>query len=192
MINELQNKIEAILFASGEPIEPEKIAEALEQDCDTTIKVLGSLKDKLDRENRPIELLLLDGKYQLSTRTEYAGVIKKALEVRRNMPLSQAALEVLAIIAYNQPVTRSFVEQIRGVDSSGIVSSLVEKGLVDEAGRLELPGRPIAYCTSTNFLRCFGMRTLEELPQVEISELEDEMPSENVLEGQIGFDEAEF
>lgn len=188
----LQNKIEAILFASGDPIEPLRIAEALEQDLDTTMKMLLAFGDKLEQEQRPLELLCLDGKYQLSTKSEFAEVIKKALEVRRNTPLTQASMEVLAIIAYNQPVTRSFVEQVRGIDSSGIMSSLVEKGLVEEAGRLELPGRPISYCTTTNFLRCFGLKALEELPRIELSEIEDEVPADNVLEGQIGFDEAEY
>ena len=100
------------------------------------------------------------------TREEYAAVIREALEVKNNTPLSQAALEVLAIIAYNQPVTKSFVEQIRGVDSSSVVNSLVAKGLVQEMGRLEIPGRPISYGTTEHFLRCFGMQSIETLPKI--------------------------
>lgn len=100
------------------------------------------------------------------TRAEYAQVIQKALEVKNNTPLSQAALEVLAIIAYNQPVTKSFIEQVRGVDSGSVVNSLVAKGLVEEQGRLEIPGRPISYGTTEHFLRCFGMKNIEALPKL--------------------------
>ena len=100
------------------------------------------------------------------TGEEYAAVMREALEVKNNTPLSQAALEVLAIIAYNQPVTKSFVEQIRGVDSSSVVNSLVAKGLVQEMGRLEIPGRPISYGTTEHFLRCFGMQSIETLPKI--------------------------
>ncbi len=111
-------------------------------------------------------ILDLDQSYQMVTREEYAAVIREALEVKNNTPLSQAALEVLAIIAYNQPVTKSFVEQIRGVDSSSVVNSLVAKGLVQEMGRLEIPGRPISYGTTEHFLRCFGMQSIETLPKI--------------------------
>ena len=124
----------------------------------------------------PLELRRLDASYQLCTRPVYAGEIRRALELRRNTPLSAAALEVLAIIAYNQPVTRGFVEQVRGVDSSSVVTSLVEKGLVEEAGRLELPGRPISYRTTAAFLRCFGLGSLDDLPDV--SGADEEPPPE--------------
>ncbi len=181
-----QNQIEAILFASGDPIEPERIAVAIGMDVDSTIRRLELLKEQLDEEHRPYQLMTLGGLYQLTTRKEYAGVIRMALESRRNQPLSQAAMEVLAIVAYNQPVTRAFVEQIRGVDSSGVMSSLVEKGLVEEAGRLELPGRPIAYQTTPNFLRCFNLKDLEQLPRVAESR-EEEPEEEDVMEGQLRF-----
>ena len=102
----------------------------------------------------------------MTTKAPYGEVIKKALEVKRNAPLSQAAMEVLAIVAYNQPVTRSFIEQVRGVDSSSIVVSLTAKGLICEAGRLEIPGRPIAYGTTPAFLRCFGMKDIKALPKL--------------------------
>ena len=102
----------------------------------------------------------------MATRAEYAQVIRQALEVKNNTPLSQAALEVLAIIAYNQPVTKSFIEQIRGVDSSSVVNALVAKELVQEMGRLEIPGRPISYGTTEHFLRCFGMKSIETLPKL--------------------------
>ena len=189
MISETQNQILAILFASGEPIEAERIALAIGMDVDTTIRLLEALKDRLEGEG-PFLLLELDGRYQLTTQVKYGGVIRAALEIKRNIPLSQAAMEVLAIIAYNQPVTRAFIEQVRGVDSSGVVNSLVEKGLVEEAGRLELPGRPISYGTTVNFLRCFGLSDLKELPQVAPDDQSESQPlPEDVLEGQIGFEE---
>ena len=113
-----------------------------------------------------MELLELEESVQLSTREEYGELIRSVLSQKRSSPLSQSAMEVLAIIAYNQPVTRAFVEQIRGVDSSSAVNSLVARDLVEEAGRLELPGRPIAYRTTANFLRCFGLQSLEQLPDI--------------------------
>lgn len=164
MIDMAQRQILAILFAGGEAVEVGRVAEAIGADVETVTKYLPHLRDSLEDAGMPFELLYLDGKLQLCTAAEYAQVIQKALELRRNQPLSQAALEVLAIIAYNQPVTRSFVEQVRGVDSSGVVTSLQEKGLVEEAGRLELPGRPISYRTTANFLRCFGLESIEQLP----------------------------
>ena len=189
MISEAQNQILAILFASGEPIEAERIALAIGVDVDTTLRLLEGLSDRLE-EGTPFLVLCLDGRYQLTTQMKYAPAIRAALEIKRNIPLSQAAMEVLAIIAYNQPVTRAFIEQVRGVDSSGVVNSLVEKGLVEEAGRLELPGRPISYGTTSNFLRCFGLSSLKELPQVAPAPAAEEEPAqEDVLEGQIGFEE---
>ena len=114
----------------------------------------------------PFELLELEENVQLATAEEYGDLIRSVLSQKRSTPLSQSAMEVLAIIAYNQPVTRAFVEQIRGVDSSSAVNSLVVRDLVEEAGRLELPGRPIAYRTTANFLRCFGLQSLDELPDI--------------------------
>ena len=156
MINPLQKQILAILFAGGDAVEISRVAQAVETEPEMVVKWVPM----------PFELLELDGKLQLCTAPEYAPVIQKALELRRNQPLSQAALEVLAIVAYNQPVTRSFVEQIRGVDSSGVVTSLEEKGLVEDAGRLELPGRPIAYKPTAHFLRCFGLDNNGQLPKL--------------------------
>ena len=117
-------------------------------------------------EDTPFILLELDQCYQMATRAEYAQVIRQALEVKNNAPLSQAALEVLAIIAYNQPVSRALVEQVRGVDSSSSVSGLLEKGLIEEAGRLDLPGRPVSFRTTDTFLRVFGLSSLADLPPV--------------------------
>lgn len=163
-LSSTQNKILAILFACGDPIEIERIAEVLELDRQTAERLISHLDDYLESSGLPFQIIRLESKIQLCTRSEYSEIIKSALEIRRNIPLSQAALEVLAIIAYNQPVTKAFIEQVRGVDSSGVVTSLVEKALVEEAGRLELPGRPIAYKTTPVFLRSFGLSSLGQLP----------------------------
>ena len=173
-LTENQNKILAVLFAAGEPLEAARIAEALDLGLQETHGLCAGIEDYFTAQKSPLEVRRLEECYQLCTRPPYAPVIRQTLELRRNTPLSAAALEVLAIIAYNQPVTRSFVEQVRGVDSSSVVVSLVEKGLVEEAGRMELPGRPIAYRTTTGFLRCFGLSALEDLPAVEEEAIENE------------------
>ncbi|MEF9982920.1 MAG: SMC-Scp complex subunit ScpB [Oscillospiraceae bacterium] len=174
MLSTKEKEIFAILFASGEPIEAEKLSQAVEIDKELLNKLVRNLADNLEDKGFPLQVLTLGTKFQLATDVKYAPVIKSALDVKRNVPLSQAAMEVLAIVAYNQPVTKSFVEQIRGVDSSGIVNSLVEKSLIEEAGRLEIPGRPISYVTSSNFLRCFGISSLDELPLIDYNSQDDE------------------
>lgn len=156
--------IEAILFASGEPVAVSKIAEALEIEEETVYKLMVNMKDKYDVPDSGIMLIELEDSFQLTTKQAYAECVKRAMEVKRNVALSNAAMEILAIIAYNQPVTKSFIEQIRGVDSSQTVNNLVEKGLVEEAGRLDVPGRPISYKTTLGFLRTFGLSSIEELP----------------------------
>lgn len=163
-INQYKAQIEAVLFASGEPVSAVRLAELLEVEEETVRQVVTLMKDDYEAEERGILLVALGESFQLVTKDRYAGLIRTALEIRRNTPLSQAAMEVLSIIAYNQPVTKSFVEQVRGVESGQIVNNLVEKGLVEEAGRLDVPGRPIAYRTTLQFLRCFGISSLEQLP----------------------------
>lgn len=163
-INKVKGAIEAILFASGEPVEVSKIAQTLNIEQDIVYKLLKNMQDKYEDDTCGIQLVELSDSFQLCTKACHAEFIKLALEIKRNVPLSQAAMEILAIIAYNQPVTKSFIEQIRGVDSSQTVNTLCEKGLVEEAGRLDVPGRPIAYQTTTGFLRNFGMKNLEDLP----------------------------
>lgn len=159
--------VEAVLFASGEPIEADKLAAAAEIEKETVIKLIDRLNDRYSEQGSSLVVKRLGESYQMMTRPEFARNIKSALENRRQAPLSQAALEVLAIVAYNQPVTRGFVEQIRGVDSSGVVKSLTERNLLEEYGRLEdVPGRPIAYKTTENFLRCFGLNSLDALPPI--------------------------
>ncbi len=169
-VNEMISAFEAILFASGEPVEKERFCEIFEIDDETVGQIMDLLADRLANSGSAIKLVKLEDQYQLCTKKEYAEYIRTALDLRRKAPLSQAALEVLAVIAYNQPVTRAYVEQVRGVDCSGVVSTLVEKDLLEEKGRLELPGRPLLYGTTANFLRCFGLSSLDDLPVVPTDE----------------------
>lgn len=163
---QLQAIAEAILFASGEPLELKRISQALDIEDEQTQQVLLNLQAQLDERDSGICLLNLDGKYQLSTRSIYGDYIRKVLEIKRNAPLSQAAFEVLAVIAYNQPVTKAFIEHVRGVDCSGVIATLCQKKLIEEKGRLELVGRPLVYGTTDDFLRCFSMSSLEDLPEL--------------------------
>lgn len=169
--------IEAILFASGEPVSPDKLAEASKIDVETVVKLIDQLERRYNVQESGIRIIRVNNCFQLATREELADYVKAALETRRQTPLSQAAMETLSIVAYNQPVTKAFVEQVRGIDSSSVVNTLVERDLLEEAGRLELPGRPVAYRTTNTFLRCFGISSLEELPP---------LPNQ---EGQLDFDE---
>ncbi len=154
---------EAILFASGEPVKCERIALALGIGEAETDEVLSALSARLETENSGLRLVRINDKAQLCTRGEYAACIRVALETRKPPALSQAALEVLAVIAYRQPVTRAYIEQVRGVDSAYTVSSLAEKGFIEEAGRLDVPGRPVLFRTTEQFLRVFGLASLAEL-----------------------------
>ena len=179
MTNEqIRAACEAILFASGEPLECARIAEALELDMDTVSGALWELARSLDERGSGICLLRLGGKYQLCSRVEYAQQVRSVLDIKKNAPLSPAAFEVLAVVAYNQPVTKAYVEQIRGVDCSGVISTLCQKGLLEEKGRLDLPGRPLLYGTTPDFLRCFCLSSLSELPELperpEVEDLQDD------------------
>ena len=165
-IKQLQAAIEAMLFASGEPVAVDKLADALDMDKATTEKLADNLMEHFEQEERGVCILKLEDTYQMCSKPQYGEPIRKLMDIHRNIPLSPAAMEVLAIVAYNQPVTKSFVEQIRGVDCSGVLSSLMTKGLLEEKGRLELPGRPLLYGTTSNFLRCFGIASLDDLPPV--------------------------
>ena len=161
---ELISAFEAVLFAGGEPLSIDRFAQVFEIEPDEVVKVMEALEQRLKKNKSGLELVRMENTYQLATKTEYADYIKKAFDIKRRTPLSPAALEVLAVVAYNQPVTKSFIEQVRGVDCSGVVTTLIEKGLVEERGRLELPGKPLLYGTTKNFLRCFSLNDLTELP----------------------------
>ena len=162
----LISKLEAMLFAAGDPVEASKLAEVLDIDIESVTKMLGHLGALYDERESGLMLIKIDNKYQLCTREKHSEEVRKLLEIKKNTPLSNAAFEVLAIIAYNKTVTRSFVEQVRGVDCSGSIANLVQKWLIEEKGRLDLPGRPLIYGTTDRFLRCFSLNSLDDLPEL--------------------------
>jgi len=157
---------EAVLFAFGEPIALKRLADSLEvseKEAEQAVKAL--IKDYESRESG-LKIVALDDSYQICTQQAMAPYVRRALDIRRNVPLSQAAMEVLAIIAYNQPVTRARIEQVRGVDCTAVMQGLMNKGLIEEKGRLEIPGRPLLFGTTLHFLRCFQLESLEDLPPI--------------------------
>lgn len=170
---ELKNAAEAIIFACGTPVESERIAQALGIKHQQAVNICDMLVKEYSEEKRGIRIIRLNNSYQMCTVEDYAEYIRTVMDLRRNTPLSQAASEVLAVIAYNQPVTKAFIEQVRGVDCSGVVSSLVARQLIEEKGRLELPGRPLIYGTTEHFLRCFNISSLDELPPLPSSDNEE-------------------
>lgn len=174
--------VEAILFANGSPVEPDKIAQAIEVKPSQAEKLILELMDDYEKQERGIRIIKLNKSYQMVSAKKFAPEIRKVMDLRRNTPLSQAALEVLAVVAYNQPVTKAFVEQVRGVDCSGVLGSLTTKGLVEEKGRLELPGRPLLYGTTENFLRCFNLESIENLPPLPESDKTDNSDEKSVEE----------
>ena len=165
-IKELEAAVEGILFASGEPVHIERICIALELDRPTAEQVLQRLGDYYSYERRGIRLLRMEDSYQLCSSPDYADTIRRAFEIRKTAKLSQPALEVLTIIAYYQPTTRAYVDQVRGVDSSYTMSLLLERGMIEECGRLQVPGRPHLYRTTKKFLRDFHLGSLDELPEM--------------------------
>ena len=165
-LREVESAIEGILFASGEPLAIDRICLALDLDRPTAEQVLQKLGDYYAFERRGIRLIRMEDSYQLCSSPDYADVIRKAFEIRKTAKLSQPALEVLTIIAYYQPTTRAYVDQVRGVDSSYTVGLLLERGLIEECGRLQVPGRPRLYRTTKKFLRDFHLGSLEELPEM--------------------------
>lgn len=188
-LKQLKAALEAVLFAYAEPVSAQRLADVLEADLPLVENLLLEMRDTLEKPGCGIQLLQLEGAWQLATKAEFGEIIKKAMDTRRNVPLTPAALEVLAIIAYNQPVSRSFVEQVRGVDSSSTVANLVQKGLVAEVGRLDLPGRPIAFKTTDGFLRAFGISSLSDLPALHSGETQENEPGMMYASG---YGEAEY
>ena len=186
-MREVEAAIEGILFASGEPVHVERICVAMNMDRATVELVLQKLMDYYAYERRGMRLLKLEDSYQLCSAPEYGELIRKAFEVRRPAKLSQPALEVLTIIAYYQPTTRAYVDQIRGVDSSYTVGLLLDRHLIEECGRLQVPGRPRLYRTTQAFLRAFHLNSLDDLPemsgleedgQLRLDDLQAEAPAE--------------
>lgn len=168
-MNKLKYAIEGILFAAGEPVKTARLAVALDADLEDVKKAVLELREEYNKEHRGFTLIDIDEGYQICSRPEYYTYIQEILGEQRRQALSNAAMETLAIIAYKQPITRSGIEYIRGVNSDGSVNRLVERNLIEEVGRLDAPGRPILYGTTLNFLRCFGIATLEDLPEVDLS-----------------------
>ena len=164
--------LEAVLFAAGDSVPASRLCEVLEIGREELEVCVAALADRYDYERRGIRLVRLDDRYQLVSRADYACYVRKVLESGRPPVLSQSALEVLAIVAYKQPVTRAYIDRVRGVDSGHTVSSLADKGLISSCGRLDVPGRPNLYATTEKFLRSFGLSDLEELPYIEGFEVE--------------------
>ena len=169
-IKSVEAAIEAILYAAGYPVKYAKIAEVLGLDINNTKTIIEHMSEDYNnpKSKRGINLLMFPETCQLSTKEQYAPYIREALGIRRGGNLSASSMEVLAIVAYNQPVTRSFIDQVRGVDSSYAVNSLIDKALIEPCGRLDAPGRPMLYITTEKFLRVFGISSLSELPATEI------------------------
>lgn len=169
-IKSLESAVEAILFAAGYPVKYSKIAEVLGLDVANTKNIIEHMSEEYNgaRSKRGINLLMFPETCQLSTKEQYAPYIREALGIKRGGNLSASSMEVLAVVAYNQPVTRSFVDQVRGVDSSYAMNSLIDKDLIEACGRLDAPGRPMLYVTTEKFLRVFGINSLSELPATEI------------------------
>ncbi len=178
--NEIQRALMAILFAAGEPVEAKRLAATLEVDEDEIHQELQALMDMLSYERSGIRIIRLESAYQMCSSAEMAPYVTKALETRKPPKLSASQLEALTIIAYYQPATKAYVEQLRGVDSSYSISALLTKKLIEECGRLNVPGRPILYRTTPDFLRTFGLSSLEELPEIEKINLQKkpEIPQE--------------
>ena len=169
--------VEAMLFACGDPIGADKLAQAVQLPQSSVDAALETLHTRYQREDSGLCLLHLNTRWQLATKSQWADCVRRVLDSRRAVPLGPAAMETLTVIAYNQPVSRAFIEQVRGVDSSSIVAKLLEKGLIEEAGRLDLPGKPIAFQVTDSFLRVFGLGSLADLPPLH-GEAGDNEPSE--------------
>ena len=188
--SELQRILEAILFAAGEPVDISRLSESLEADEKDIISALDALADELSFNRRGVRILRLERRYQMVSSGEMADYITKTLETRKPPKLSSSQLEALTIVAYYQPATKAMVEQIRGVDSSYSIGALLNKKLIEEAGRLNVPGRPILYRTTPDFLRTFGLSSLKELPEIEKVDLGEPI-QEEITEVTQGTTEAE-
>ena len=180
--------LEALLFASGEPADKARLSLSAGLSEDEIDEAAAELAAFLNGCGCGVGVIRLDDKYQLVSLEQYAEQIRALLDKKRGAPLSNAAFEVLAVIAYNQPVTKAFVEQVRGVDCSGVIGTLTQRGLIEEKGRLDLPGRPLVYGTTDVFLRCFSLSDLADLPQIPKNEETESLKSVNkdpsVLDGQ--------
>jgi len=170
--NEIKTIIEAILFTMGEPVELDRIAAALETDKKRIRRLIEEMADEYARDSRGMQIIEIDGSFQMCTNSKAYEYLIKLVRIPRNYRLTDVQLEVLSIIAYKQPVTKLEIEKIRGVQSDYAVNRLVEAGLVEEAGRLDQPGRPVLFATTAEFLRRFGLRNTRELPDIQTEKLE--------------------
>ncbi len=166
-VNKIESIIESVLFAAGDAVEIEKLCDILDVDTKNLNLIVDSLAEKYEKEKRGIMIIRLEDSFQMCTRPDYKEYISRLMEPKKGQNLSNAALEVLSVIAYRQPVTKSYIENIRGVSSDYVVSRLVERGLVEEVGRLDAPGRPMLFSTTEEFLRCFNLESLKSLPDYE-------------------------
>lgn len=183
-IRDIEGALEGILFASGEPVAINRIAGVLAVDAEIIVDVATRLADKYSFERRGIRLIRIDDSLQLCSSPEYADYIRMALETRKPPQLTQPALEVLAVVAYFQPVTRAYIDQVRGVDSAYTVSILNDRGFIEPCGRLAVPGRPVLYRTTATFLRTFGIESLSELPELpeQDGETDEQIKIQNAIE----------
>ena len=170
-MDNIKYAIEGILFAAGEPVKAAKLAVVLDTDINEIRNAVTDLRSEYDLNKRGFNIIDINDGYQICSRPEYYAYIQEILGEQRNQPLSNAAMEALAIIAYKQPITRGMIEKIRGVNSDGCVNRLYERGLIDECGRLDAPGRPILYKTTDTFLRCFGLSSPAELPEIDFKKI---------------------
>ena len=182
-IAEIERAIETVLFAVGDPVELSRLSEILDVDEISLEKIITNLRDYYDFEQRGVRIVKLDDSYQMCSSPRHADYVRKAMETKKAPRLSPPLLEVLSVIAYRQPITRAYVEQVRGVDCSYSITSLCEKGLIEESGRLDVPGKPILYRTTKDFLRVFGLESLKDLPELpEFADADD---------GQVSFSDIE-
>ncbi len=187
-ITDITSAVEAILFAAGHPVEYERLSAVLGLSVKDTKSILSEMAKEYESplSHRGIMLLMYPDTCQLATKEEFLPYIREALGLKRGGNLSNSTMEALAIVAYNQPVTRSDVDNIRGVDSSYAMTSLIDKGLIEVCGRLEAPGRPMLYATSDKFLRVFGISSLEDLPVTELTAInndtDDDTPTKTIEE----------
>ena len=188
-IKNIEGAIEAILYAAGYPVRYDKISEVLGLATKDVKLMIEHMSTQFNKDDSPrgINLLMFDETCQFCTKEQYAPYIREALGIRRGGNLSASSMEVLAVIAYNQPVTRAYVDTVRGVDSSYAVNSLIDKGLIEPCGRLDAPGRPMIYSTTEKFLRVFGINSLDDLPKTE--SLEEIAQNEAVDKAQLKIDD---
>ncbi len=189
---QIEAMLQAMLFASGESVPVKRLSEVLEISESKTYSLLEAMKKKYDSDSSfGIRLVQLEDSYQLSTKREYYECVRNLTERKRKASLTNAGLEVLSIVAYNQPITRSSIEFIRGVNSDGPLNNLISAGLIEEVGRLDAPGRPILFGTGEEFLRCFNLSSISELPDVELEYNFEDLNKELVEAQQVEFEHSE-